>query len=109
MHTSTATTKGATPMTTRTRDTRTAEQAYMENHTAALELVERIRDALANHDDAPADGLDWGHVGDIAHTRSGLQEISDRLFNKGECEGFVGARASGPCADCGRRLEDHTA
>jgi mannose-1-phosphate guanylyltransferase len=83
MHTSTATTKGATPMTT--RDTRTAEQAYMENHTAAVALVERIRDALAVQlDPTWRDGRSWGHVGDIAHTRSQLQEISDRLFNEGE-------------------------
>ena len=85
MHTSTATTKGATPMTTRTRDTRTALDAYMENHAAALALIERIRAALDNHDLAPVDtDIHWGHVGDIAHTRSQLQEISDGLFNEGE-------------------------
>jgi len=51
---------------------------------AALALVERIRDAIVNHDDAPADGLHWGHVGDIAQTREQLQKISDRIFNEGE-------------------------
>jgi hypothetical protein len=26
-----------------------------------------------------------------------------------DCDGFVGGNAWGPCAECGRRLEDHTA
>jgi len=82
------TTRRETPMTTRTRDTRTALDAYMEHHAAALALVERIRDAIANHDDAPVEDPDtditWGHVGDIAETRRTLQEVSDRLFNEGE-------------------------
>jgi len=84
MHTRIAITTGATPMTTRPRDTRTAEQAYMGHHQAALTLLARITEAIANHDDAPADGLDWGHVGDIAETRKVLQELSDRLFSEGE-------------------------
>jgi hypothetical protein len=85
MHTSTATTKGATPMTTRTRDTRTALDAYLENRRAALVLVERIRTAIDNHDSSPdPDRLNWGHVGDIARARSQLQEISDQLFHEGE-------------------------
>jgi len=85
------TTRRETPMTTRTRDTRTALDAYMEHHAAALALVERIRDAIANHDDAPVEDPDtditWGHVGDIAETRRTLQEVSDRLFNEGSTPG----------------------
>ncbi len=81
MHTSTATTKGATPMNTRTRATRTALDAYLENHRAALVLVERVAWMLANRD---LESLNWGHVGDIARARSQLQEISDQLFHEGE-------------------------
>ena len=88
MHTRIATTDGATPMTTRTRDTRTALDAYMAHHAAALALLARITEALANHDDAPFEGPDtdikWGHASDIAETRKALQEISDRLFTEGE-------------------------
>jgi len=80
MHTRIATTNGATPMTTKP----TAIEAYMTHHAAALALLARITDAIANHDDAPADGLNWGHVGDIAETRTTLQELSDRLFSEGE-------------------------
>jgi hypothetical protein len=80
MHTRITTTEGATPMTTK----RTAMDAYMGHHAAALALLARITEHLANHDDAPADGLHWGHVGDIAETRRVLQELSDRLFNEGE-------------------------
>jgi len=47
-------------------------------------LVERIHDAIENHDDADAEGLNWGHVGDIAETERQLQEIADRLFLEGE-------------------------
>jgi hypothetical protein len=71
-------------MTTRPRDTRTALDTYMEHHAAALALLVRITEHLANHDDAPAEGLHWGHVGDIAETRRTLQELSDRLFSEGE-------------------------
>ena len=75
-------------MTTRPRDTRTALDAYMAHHAAALALLARITEHLANHDDAPVEDPDtdinWGHAGDIATTRRELQEISDRLFNEGE-------------------------
>ncbi len=88
MHTRIATTDGATPMTSRPHDTRTALDAYMEHHAAALALLARITEAIANHDDAPVEDPDtditWGHVGDIATTRRELQEISDRLFSEGE-------------------------
>ena len=64
---------------------RTALQAYMENQTVALALIERIHEAIENHDDAPApEQIHWGHVGDIAEIRSQLQAISDRLFLEGE-------------------------
>ena len=80
MHTRIATTNGATPMTTK----RTALDAYMAHHAAALALLARITEHLANHDDVPAEGLNWGHVVDIAETRKVLQELSDRLFSEGE-------------------------
>ena len=87
MHTRIAT-NGATPMTTRSRDTRTALDAYMAHHAAALSLLARITEHLTNHDDAPVEDPDtditWGHVGDIAETRKVLQELSDRLFSEGE-------------------------
>jgi hypothetical protein len=31
------------------------------------------------------------------------------LIDATDCDGFTGANAWGPCAECGRRLEDHTA
>jgi len=80
MHTRIATTDGATPMTTKP----TALDAHMAHHAATLALLARITEHLANHDDAPAEGVDWGHVGDIAATRGTLQELSDRLFSEGE-------------------------
>ncbi len=100
MHTRIATTNGATPMTTRSRDTRTALAAYMEHHVEVTEILERILEHYRNHDDAPADGLHWGHVGDIAETRRTLQEISDSLFSEGEyaevaCLGCPATVASG--------------
>ncbi len=72
-------------MTTRSRDSRSALDAYMEHHAAALALVERIGEAIGNHDISPdPEGIHWGHVGDIASTRQALQDLSDRLFNEGE-------------------------
>ena len=64
---------------------RTARDAYMEHHTAALALLARIGEALENHDDAPPpEELTWGHVGDMAETERELQQIADRLFGEGE-------------------------
>jgi len=64
---------------------RTALDAYMENQTAALALIERIQVAIENHDTVPApEQIHWGHVGDIVETRRELQAISDRLFLEGE-------------------------
>ena len=68
-----------------TTDKRTALDAYMENQAAALALVERIHEAIENHDTDPdPESIHWGHVGDIAETRAMLQAISDRLFYEGE-------------------------
>ena len=64
---------------------RTARDAYMEHHTAALGLLDRIGEALGNHDDAPApEELTWGHVGDLAETERELRQLADRLLGEGE-------------------------
>jgi hypothetical protein len=83
------TTPTESPVTTRTRETRTVLDACTAHHAAALELLACISEHLANHDDAPVEGPDtdiaWGHVGDIADTRKTTQEPSDRLLSEGEC------------------------
>jgi hypothetical protein len=64
---------------------RTALDAYMAHHTAALALIERIHEAIENYDDAPSpEELTWGHVGDMAETERELRQIADRLFREGE-------------------------
>jgi hypothetical protein len=64
---------------------RTALEAYMAAHADALALIERIHEAIENHDDAPApEQIHWGHVGDMVEIRRELQAISDRLFLEGE-------------------------
>ena len=84
MHTRIATTNGATPMTHEAH----RDRRLHGHHAAALALLARITEAIANHDDAPVEDPDtditWGHVGDIAETRKALQELSDRLFSEGE-------------------------
>jgi len=67
-----------------TETNRTALQAYMVESTAALALIERLHEALAEHDDAPADAISWGDYAVMAETRRELQAISDRLFAEGE-------------------------
>ncbi len=74
-------------MTTTTKTQRTALDAYMVHHAAAIALLARITDAIDNHDSAPAEGLHWGHVGDIAETEKALRQIANRLFNEGEHAG----------------------
>ena len=62
-----------------------ALDAYMAAHADALALIERIHEAIENHDDAPApEQIHWGHVGDIGRIREMLQAVSDCLFNEGE-------------------------
>ena len=84
MHTSSATTDGATPMTNRTRDTRTALQAYMAHHVEITEILERLLGHYRNHDDADATTLNWGDVGSIAHAHAQLRELSHWAFSEGE-------------------------
>ena len=67
-----------------TKTTRTALQAYMVESTAALALIERLHEALAEHDDASAETISWGDYAVMAETRRELQAISDRLFAEGE-------------------------
>lgn len=79
-----ARTLSLTPAERREASAQAAMAAYMEHHQASLALLARISEHLANHDDAPADGIHWGHVGDASETRKTLQELADRLFNEGE-------------------------
>jgi hypothetical protein len=68
-----------------TQNKLTALDAYMAAHADALALIERIQEAIENHDDAPApEQIHWGHVGDIGRIREMLQAVSDCLFNEGE-------------------------
>ena len=62
----------------------TALDAYMAAQASALALVERIHEAIENHETADPETLHWGHVGDIVETCRQLQAISDRLFAEGE-------------------------
>jgi hypothetical protein len=70
-------------MTTQTKPT--ALDAYMAAHAEAVALIERIQEAIENHDISPVpEQITWSHVSDISHTRGLLQEVSDSLFAEGE-------------------------
>jgi hypothetical protein len=56
---------------------KTAEEAYIAEHQKARDLLKRIGDLLQ---DQPAPGNDdhpihWGHVGNIEHVNTLLQEV----------------------------------
>jgi hypothetical protein len=56
---------------------KTAEAAYIAEHQKAQNLLERIGDLLQ---DQPAPGdddypINWGHVGNIEHVNTLLQEV----------------------------------
>jgi hypothetical protein len=69
-----------TQMPTQTKPT--ALDAYVAAHADALALIERIHEAIENHDISPApEQITWS---DISHTRGMLQEVSDSLFAEGE-------------------------
>ena len=48
----------------------------------ATALAYRMAEHLAN--DSWPEGLNWGHVGDMAETVKGLRAVSDRMFAEGE-------------------------
>jgi hypothetical protein len=95
------TTKSATPMTRTPRSVGTsADEAFDRLLAEATAIATRIAHELA--DGAFPEGLDWGHVGDMAETVQGLRAVSDRMFAEGEhaamrCEsGWTGERCSLP-------------
>jgi hypothetical protein len=44
----------------------------------------------------------------LAEVAEFLEPLTEATLDPG-CDGFVGGNAWGPCPECGRRLEDHTA
>jgi hypothetical protein len=69
----------------RTENHERALAAYLEHHAAAVALLARITEAIANHDLAPdPEAISWGTVGSMEKTRQDLQALSDWLFNEGE-------------------------
>ncbi len=63
---------------------KTAEEAYVRAHVRTIELVDAIYDRLQDMP-APACGhaIHWGHVGDLNHVNSLLQQIADLLDRRG--------------------------
>lgn len=52
-----------------------ATDAYVTAQQTAAEQIATLTAALAaHHDDTPADGTHWGHVGDINHVSELLAE-----------------------------------
>lgn len=66
-----------------------ALQEY-ENKQAEIEkLLKQIQAGLLEHDrnaSGKSGGHHWGHVGDLNHIATELQDIRDRLTGKGEYE-----------------------
>ena len=72
-------------MTTTTRDTRTATQAYEENARAIEALMHTLKHELFRHkQQAAAEPRSWAFAGDLAHTRELLQQAVN--FMTGEEE-----------------------
>jgi hypothetical protein len=61
-----------------------ASQDYAELKQEAWRLIDRIMVEGGFLDDSEPEGVNWGHVGDMAQTRNDLRAISDRLFHEGE-------------------------
>ena len=72
-------------MTTTTRDTRTATQAYQENLTALAETLKKLQAGLRKHRKEQAkDPLNWGLVGDLSYALDLAQQAA--RFINGEDE-----------------------
>ena len=59
-----------------------ASQDYAVLKQEAWRLADRIMLALC--DDSEPEGVNWGHVGDMAEARDELRLVSDRMFHEGE-------------------------
>ena len=59
-----------------------ASQDYAELRQEAVQLARRILAELDS--DTEPEGVQWGHVGSMAHVRTQLRGINDQLFNEGE-------------------------
>ncbi len=53
----------------------TAAETYETRRREIAAMLELLKCELEGHaDNAKADGLDWGHVGDLGHIRENLKE-----------------------------------
>jgi hypothetical protein len=49
-------------------------------------ILDRLQKLSADHFEVGPEGVDWSHVGTIAHVLDYLQEASDFIFHEGEYE-----------------------
>lgn len=64
--------------------TKPAPEAYADRHALATALIARIGATISAQTLEEGEGVNWGHVGDMAETVRALQQISDRLHAEGE-------------------------
>ena len=63
----------------------TAAQAYQRHQNDIGALLDLVGQEMARHaEHAKADGLHWGHVGDVAHVRKCLVEVLAQLAQQDE-------------------------
>jgi hypothetical protein len=66
---------------------KTALETYEEKQQEIEQLLKQIKAGLELHDHKASksrDGHNWAHVGDLNRITAELQDISDRLHDKGE-------------------------
>ena len=53
----------------------TATETYAARHAEALALIDSLRDMIEDMPEPESDGINWGHVGNMAHINEQLCEI----------------------------------
>jgi hypothetical protein len=68
------------------RPTETALDAFIAKKAQIDTILDRLQKLSADHFEVGPEGVDWSHVGTIAHVLDYLQEASDFIFHEGEYE-----------------------
>ena len=63
---------------------KSAPLQYKKHYDETKEIIEEIRDVIADSMMEIPGSIHWGHVGDMQRTRDQLAEIRDQLLGLGE-------------------------
>lgn len=67
------------------KNKRTAMDTFLQHKAEIEEKLARLTALAEEHFDTHPDELNWADVGTLAHMNESLTQITDFMFNEGEC------------------------